>query len=207
MDGEFHLWSAAVGVDFEFFDFSVFGNDFGGGGFDANGLEEEVVVVAEGGGEGDAAGFDKFFAEHFFGDVGDEVGADLDGAIDGSGLAAGFVGSADEVAGDGAALDGDAGLGGDDAAEFVGGDFEDGVVVGGEPAADVVDAQGDEDAAIRGGCDFWSEGAVVGAGERVFGDGFGAFVPAAEALSEAVFINGYLCEGTRREGDEDGKDE
>lgn len=169
---------------------------------DADGLIEEVVVVAEDGGEGNAARFDDFFAEHLGGDVGDEVGADLDGAVDAGEFLPGIGAAADEVAADGAALDGDGGLGGGDGSGAVDGDFEDGVVVRGEPAADVVDAEGDEESAVWRGGDFRFVGAVVGARERVFGGLAVAFGPAAEGVAEDFVIDGNRGAGEAGGGGE-----
>ena len=88
---------------------------------------------------------------------------------------------------------------GDDRADGADGDFQDGVIIGGEPAADVVDADGDEDAAVRRGAGFGLVGAVFSAGERILGGGVAALFPAAEVLAEGLGIDGHRS-GERQQG-------
>ncbi len=104
------------------------------------GFSPELAVVTHGGGKRDAAGFHDFFPEHFGRKIRDEVGADLDGPVHAERLFGRLVAAKDDIAGNRASLDGDVRLGGNDHALRVHGDLEGGMVVGRQPAADVIDA-------------------------------------------------------------------
>lgn len=157
--------------------------------FDESGGEaEEVIVVVDDGGKGDAARLGDVFAQEFGGEVCHEVGADFGNLLHAHDLGSCGGSETNGVGSDFATLEGHGRLSSYDVAVLVDGDLEGGMVVGGEEPAKVVDAHGDEESAVEHGGDFGLPRTVFGAGALVVGCSASFDFPATELLAETVDI-------------------